>query len=87
MIKYSGIYIANRQVANIGLLHCISEDDDMETQTQPKKETGVCEKCGKQFKSKSGLNDHERRHGENPRAPYKCCGKVFFSRANLTRHR
>lgn len=45
----------------------------------------VCRFCGKVFRSRSGLSDHERSH--NKKAPYRCCNKIFFSRANLKRHR
>jgi KRAB domain-containing zinc finger protein len=45
----------------------------------------VCSECGKEFQTKSTLSQHERRH--RSLAPYVCCGKTFFSTANITRHR
>ncbi|XP_045207598.1 gastrula zinc finger protein XlCGF66.1-like isoform X1 [Mercenaria mercenaria] len=51
-----------------------------------KSEDGLmCRYCGRQFKSKSGLSNHENRH--NDQAPYRCCGHKIYSRANLMRHR
>ncbi|KAH3794179.1 hypothetical protein DPMN_147710 [Dreissena polymorpha] len=46
---------------------------------------GLCRICGKAFRSASGLNDHERKH--TGVAPYRCCGRMIYSKANLTRHR
>ncbi|XP_063420166.1 zinc finger protein 888-like [Mytilus trossulus] len=45
----------------------------------------LCKICGKSFRSISAVYDHERRHAK--KGPYKCCGKVFFSKANIKRHR
>ena len=45
----------------------------------------VCSYCGKAFSNKSALSQHESRHGKN--APYHCCGKLFYSHANMNRHR
>lgn len=47
-------------------------------------EHSVCRFCGKAFGSKSGVLQHEKTHRDE--GPYKCCGKVFFSNANKTRH-
>ncbi|XP_069130626.1 zinc finger protein 577-like [Argopecten irradians] len=47
----------------------------------------LCSWCGRGFKSKSGYYGHIRTHGLNKDAPYKCCGKRFFSLANWNRHR
>ena len=45
----------------------------------------ICPICAKLFKKRKGLYEHERRHEK--RAPYLCCNKPFFSKANYTRHR
>ena len=45
----------------------------------------ICRYCGVLLNNPSSLKQHESRHkGEGP---YKCCGKPFFSKANLKRHR
>ena len=45
----------------------------------------LCKICGKSFRSISAVYDHERRHAK--KGPYKCCRKVFISKANIKRHR
>ena len=46
--------------------------------------TFVCQTCGKEFKLKEHLTEHERKHKGT--ATYVCCGKSFFSQANWKRH-
>ena len=45
----------------------------------------MCRFCAKLFMNKWVLREHERRHEKQ--APYSCCNKPFFSKANYTRHR
>ena len=45
----------------------------------------MCRICAKLFRTKKVLYEHERRHEKQ--APYLCCNKPFFSKANYTRHR
>jgi KRAB domain-containing zinc finger protein len=48
----------------------------------------ICRDCCLLFNQAASLQQHERRHaGAGTSAPYVCCGKGFFSKANLTRHR
>ena len=44
----------------------------------------LCRICAEQFNNKGLLQNHERRHEKQ--APYICCDKPFFSKANYTRH-
>ena len=44
----------------------------------------ICSTCGKSFKRKSNLKQHENRHMSM--APYLCCGKPFFPKSNMDRH-
>ena len=46
---------------------------------------GVCKYCGRVYSSASTLRQHEQRHKTT--GPYSCCERVFFSQANLKRHR
>lgn len=46
--------------------------------------TFVCQTCGKEFRLKKHLTEHERKHKGT--ATYVCCGKSFFSQANWKRH-
>ena len=48
-------------------------------------EPSVCRHCGKAYGSKSGLRQHELSHAKV--GPHMCCGKIFYSQANLTRHK
>ena len=45
----------------------------------------ICRYCGVLLNNPSSLKQHESRH--KGKGPYKCCGKPFFSKANLKRHR
>lgn len=61
----------------------------MKTGAPQKKYTFVCSKCGKKFKSRVALSDHEQ--GDCGRAPiYKCefenCGKSLHSLGSLKIH-
>ncbi|CAG2252278.1 KRAB [Mytilus edulis] len=46
----------------------------------------LCKHCGKKFKGRSGLRQHEMRH--DGQGPYSCneCKLVFFSKSNFTSH-
>ena len=44
----------------------------------------ICSECGKSFNARPSLLQHEKRHKNL--APYVCCGKMFFSKANIERH-
>ncbi|KAH3709206.1 hypothetical protein DPMN_068668 [Dreissena polymorpha] len=46
----------------------------------------ICRYCGNVLKSKSSLRQHEISHTGTGKG-YTCCDKVFFSKANLNRHR
>ena len=45
----------------------------------------LCRICGKQLARRSSLWEHEKRHRKA--APYVCCGRQYFSKANFKRHR
>ena len=44
----------------------------------------MCRICAKLFMNKRVLQEHERQHEKQ--APYICCNKPFFSKANYMRH-
>lgn len=46
----------------------------------------LCKHCGKKFKGRSGLRQHEMRH--DGQGPYSCneCKLVFFSKSNFSSH-
>ena len=48
-------------------------------------EPSVRRHCGIAYISKSGLRQHELSHAKV--GPHMCCGKIFYSQANLTRHK
>ena len=52
--------------------------------SEKKSGSRVCRFCGKTLSSVSSLSQHERRHEQ--KAPHTCCGKIYFSWANLRRH-
>lgn len=45
-----------------------------------------CEQCGRQFRQKTTLQQHERTHSDS--RPYKCpeCGKCFRQQSHLKQH-
>ena len=45
----------------------------------------MCKHCGKMFKRRSDLYDHERRHNE-ANLPCKMCGKIFKLKKDLAAH-
>ncbi|KAH3815636.1 hypothetical protein DPMN_144164 [Dreissena polymorpha] len=46
----------------------------------------ICRYCGNVLKSKSSLRQYEMSHTGTGKG-YTCCDKVYFSKANLNRHR
>ncbi|XP_060596467.1 zinc finger protein 324A-like isoform X1 [Ruditapes philippinarum] len=56
------------------------------SQNSSAKTQWLCGVCGRTFSCKASARQHERRHNKSGSGT-SCCGKLFFSKANLTRHR
>lgn len=54
--------------------------------TKAKDEIHVCNQCGKVFKRRGNLRDHERLHEDSPRYSCKKCFARFRHRTQLSRH-
>ncbi|KAH3835576.1 hypothetical protein DPMN_108930 [Dreissena polymorpha] len=62
------------------------DDDGDDGEDMDRSDPHICRYCGNVLKSKSSLRQHEISHTGTGKG-YTCCDKVFFSKANLNRHR